>query len=146
MIGKHPEDPTMPLKKGIKALVAEAEAQVDNLAVEQAKALHGRDDVLFVDLRDVRELWREGTVPGSVHAPRGMLEFWVDPDSPYHKDVFASGKKMVFFCQSGWRSALAAKTVQDMGLDNVAHIKGGFSAWKTAGFPVEAKSPPPPKG
>ena len=133
----------MPLKKGIKALVAEAEAAIDNLPVEDAKQLHGRDDVLFVDLRDVRELWREGTVPGSVHAPRGMLEFWVDPDSPYHKDVFASGKKMVFFCQSGWRSALAAKTVQDMGLDNVAHIKGGFGAWKAAGYPVEAKAPPP---
>jgi rhodanese-related sulfurtransferase len=136
----------MPLKKGIKALLAEAEAEIDNLSVEQAKALHGRDDVLFVDLRDVRELWREGTVPGSFHAPRGMLEFWVDPDSPYHKDVFAQGKRLVFFCQSGWRSALAAKTVQDMGLDKVAHIKGGFSAWKQSGAPVEAKSPPPPKG
>jgi rhodanese-related sulfurtransferase len=136
----------MTLKKGIKALVAEAEAEVDNLSVEDAKALHGRDDVMFVDLRDVRELWREGTVTGSVHAPRGMLEFWVDPDSPYHKDIFAAGKRMVFFCASGWRSALAAKTVQDMGLDNVAHIKGGFTAWKSAGGPVEAKSPPPPKG
>jgi rhodanese-related sulfurtransferase len=136
----------MPLKKGIKALVAEAEAEIDNLPIEAARKLHGRDDVLFVDLRDVRELWREGTVPGSFHAPRGMLEFWVDPDSPYHKDVFAAGKKLVLFCQSGWRSALAAKTVQDMGLDNVAHISGGFSAWKKAGFPVEAKSPPPAKG
>jgi len=136
----------MPLKKGIKALVAEAEAEIDNLPIEAARKLHGRDDVLFVDLRDVRELWREGTVPGSFHAPRGMLEFWVDPDSPYHKDVFAAGKKLVLFCQSGWRSALAAKTVQDMGLDNVAHISGGFSAWKKAGVPVAAKSPPPAKG
>jgi rhodanese-related sulfurtransferase len=131
----------MTLKKGIKALLAEAEAEVDNLAVEDARALHGRDDVLFVDLRDVRELWREGTVPGAFHAPRGMLEFWVDPDSPYHKEVFASGKRLIFFCASGWRSALAAKTVQDMGLDNVAHIKGGFTAWKAAGGPVEAKAP-----
>ena len=136
----------MPLKKGITALLAEAEGQIDNLSVEDAKALQGRDDVLFVDLRDVRELWREGTVPGSFHAPRGMLEFWVDPDSPYHKDIFASGKRLVFFCASGWRSALAAKAVQDMGLDNVAHIRGGFTAWKKAGYPVEAKSPPPPKG
>jgi rhodanese-related sulfurtransferase len=136
----------MPLKKGIKALVAEAEAEVENLSVEQAKALYGRPDVLFVDLRDVRELWREGTVPGSYHAPRGMLEFWVDPDSPYHKDIFAQGKKMVLFCQSGWRSALAAKTLQDMGLEKVAHVTGGFSAWKQAGLPVEAKSPPPVKG
>ena len=136
----------MPLKKGIKALLAEAEGQIDNLAVEDAQALQGRDDVLFVDLRDVRELWREGTVPGSFHAPRGMLEFWVDPESPYHKDIFASGKRLVFFCASGWRSALAAKAVQDMGLDNVAHIKGGFTAWKKAGYPVEAKSPPPAKG
>jgi rhodanese-related sulfurtransferase len=132
----------MTLKKGIKALVAEAEAEVDNLSVEDAQALLGRDGVLFVDLRDVRELWREGTVPGAFHAPRGMLEFWVDPDSPYHKDVFAQGKRLVFFCASGWRSALAAKTVQDMGLDNVAHIKGGFTAWKAAGGPVEAKAPP----
>jgi rhodanese-related sulfurtransferase len=136
----------MSLKKGIKALLAEAEAQVENLSIEQAKALHGRTDVMFVDLRDVRELWREGTVPGSIHAPRGMLEFWVDPDSPYHKQDFSSGRKLVLFCQSGWRSALAAKTVQDMGLDNVAHIKGGFGAWKQAGLPVEEKSPPPPKG
>jgi rhodanese-related sulfurtransferase len=132
----------MTLKKGIKALVAEAEAEVDNLSVEDAQALLGRDGVLFVDLRDVRELWREGTVPGAFHAPRGMLEFWVDPDSPYHKDVFAQGKRLVFFCASGWRSALAAKTVQDMGLDKVAHIKGGFTAWKAAGGPVEAKAPP----
>lgn len=85
----------MTLKKGIKALVAEAEAEVDNLSVEDAQALLGRDGVLFVDLRDVRELWREGTVPGAFHAPRGMLEFWVDPDSPYHKDVFAQGKRLV---------------------------------------------------
>jgi rhodanese-related sulfurtransferase len=132
----------VPMKKGVKALVAEAEAQVRTLSVPEALAAHGRDDVLFVDLRDVRELWREGTIPGAFHAPRGMLEFWVDPESPYHKQVFASGKRFVFFCQSGWRSALAAKTVQDMGLEDVAHVHGGFAAWKASGGPVEAKSPP----
>ena len=126
----------MPLKKGIKALVAEAEAEIDNLSVDQAKALHGRNDVLFVDLRDVRELWREGTVPGSFHAPRGMLEFWVDPESPYYKQVFAPNKHLILYCASAWRSALAAAALADMGLPAVSHIEGGFSAWKKAGGPV----------
>ena len=87
------------------------------------------------DLRDIRELWNSGTIPGSVHAPRGMLEFWVDPDSPYHRDVFSSGKKLVFFCAAGWRSALATKAVQDMGVGPVAHIGGGFGAWTEAEAP-----------
>ena len=93
-------------------------------------------NVQLVDIRDVRELWREGGIPGAYHAPRGMLEFWVDPESPYHKELFASGKKFVFFCAGGLRSALAAKTVQDMGLTPVAHIQGGFGAWREKGGPT----------
>src|SRR5690606_39226020 len=94
-------------------------------------------NTVFVDLRDPRELEREGRIPGSLHAPRGMLEFWIDPESPYHKPVFSSGKTFVFYCAAGWRSSLATKTAQDMGLVPVKHIEGGFSAWKEAGLPVE---------
>ena len=92
---------------------------------------------MFVDLRDVRELQREGRIPGAFHCPRGMLEFWIDPDSPYHKDVFQKDGPFVFFCASGWRSALSAKAAQDMGLKPVAHIEGGFNAWRAAGGAVE---------
>ena len=99
--------------------------------------LLGSDDALFVDLRDPRELQREGKIPNAFHAPRGMLEFWVDPSSPYHKEVFASGKKIVFYCQSGWRSALSTKTVQDMGLENVCHIGDGYRGWKDSGAATE---------
>jgi rhodanese-related sulfurtransferase len=97
----------------------------------------GRDDTVLVDLRDPRELEREGKMPGAFHCPRGMLEFWIDPESPYHKPIFAEDKQFVFFCGGGWRSALAAKAAQDMGLKPVAHIEGGFTAWKKAGAPVE---------
>ena len=127
----------MSLKKGFKALLAEAEAEIRTLSVAEARTVHGRDDVVFVDLRDPRELAREGKVPGAFHAPRGMLEFWIDPDSPYYKDVFTPGKTFVFYCQSGWRSALATRTVQDMGLPNVCHIAGGYRAWKESGAPTE---------
>ncbi|MEW6706003.1 MAG: rhodanese-like domain-containing protein [Pseudomonadota bacterium] len=130
----------MALKKTAQQLVREAMAEVRTLSVDEARALHGRDDVQFVDVRDVRELEREGVVPGAMHAPRGMLEFWCCPESPYHKPVFAAeGKQFVLFCAAGWRSALAAKTLQDMGMPNVAHIEGGFSAWKAAGAPVAEK-------
>ena len=95
-------------------------------------------EVLFVDLRDPREMEREGRMPGAFACTRGMLEFWIDPESPYAKPVFAEAKRFVFFCAGGWRSALAAKTAQDMGLENVSHIEGGFGAWKKAGGPVEA--------
>ena len=93
----------------------------------------------FVDLRDVRELWREGLIPGAYHCPRGMLEFWIDPDSIYYRDIFASGKKFLFYCNLGWRSALAAQISQRMGLTPVAHIGGGFDAWREAGGPVAQK-------
>lgn len=123
--------------KGYKSLVAAAEAEIETLSVEDAKALLGAADVVLVDLRDPRELEREGKMPGAFHCPRGMLEFWIDPESPYHKPVFAEDKRFVFFCGGGWRSALAAKAAQDMGLKPVAHIAGGFTAWKKAGAPVE---------
>jgi rhodanese-related sulfurtransferase len=107
--------------------------------------LHGRDDVVLVDIRDPRELQRDGKVPGAFHCPRGMLEFWIDPSSSYHKPQFAQDKRYVFFCAGGLRSALAAQIAQRMGLKPVAHIRGGFGAWKTAGGPVEAPEPPKPK-
>src|SRR5215203_3296592 len=125
----------------VKSMVAEAEKELDNMAVERAIGLHGNEDVLFIDIRDIRELQRDGKVPGAFHCPRGMLEFWIDPQSPYHKDLFAQDKTYVFFCAGGLRSALAAQTAQRMGLKPVAHIKGGFGAWKTAGGPVEMPEP-----
>jgi len=131
----------MPVKKGIKALLAEANAEIETLSVADAMALHGRQDVTFVDLRDPRELDRDGRMPGAFSCTRGMLEFWIDPESPYHKPVFAEDRKFVFFCAGGWRSALAAKTAQDMGLEKVAHIEGGFGAWKKAGGPADGGKP-----
>jgi rhodanese-related sulfurtransferase len=125
------------ITKGFKALVAEANSKIETIPTEAAKALVGKDDVVLVDLRDPRELEREGKIPGAFHCPRGMLEFWIDPESPYHKPVFAEDKKFVFFCGGGWRSALAAAAAQDMGLKPVAHIEGGFGAWKKAGGAVE---------
>jgi rhodanese-related sulfurtransferase len=130
----------MPMKKGYKALVDEAMAQVKTYSVEEAKAKLDNPNVQFVDVRDVRELEREGVIPGAYPAPRGMIEFWVDPDSPYFKPVFGEKKEFIFFCAAGWRSALTTKTVQDMGMENVAHIEGGFSAWKAAGAPVAEKA------
>jgi rhodanese-related sulfurtransferase len=127
------------MKKTVKSMIDDAMQVITTYSVEEAMELHGRDDVQFVDLRDVRELEREGMIPGAFHAPRGMLEFWVDPASPYHKDVFAQDKRFVLFCAMGWRSALATKTLQDMGLPKVAHVEGGFTAWKEKGAPVQAK-------
>jgi rhodanese-related sulfurtransferase len=121
----------------VDALVAAAEREIETLSVGDALAMHGRDDAVFVDLRDIRELDREGRVPGAFHCPRGMLEFWIDPASKYHKPVFTQDKRFVFFCAAGQRSALAAQTAQRMGLAPVAHIGGGFGAWKAAGGPIE---------
>ncbi len=122
-------------------LVAAAEREVETLSVDDAIGLHGRADVVFVDIRDVRELAREGRIPGAFHCPRGLLEFWLDPQSHYHKPVFAEDKRFVFFCAGGLRSALAAQTAQRMGLAPVAHLRGGFGAWRAAGGPVEAPAP-----
>src|SRR5215470_7530445 len=131
------------ITKGFREMLDNAEREIETLSVEDARKLHGRDDVVFVDLRDPRELQREGKMPGAFHAPRGMLEFWIDPASPYFKPRFGEDRTYVFFCAGGLRSALAAKTAQDMGLKPVAHIVGGFGAWKKAGGPVEASSPKP---
>lgn len=122
----------------VHALVAAAEREIETLSADAAIALHRSDEVVFVDLRDIRELDRDGRVPGAFHCPRGMLEFWIDPESKYHKAVFAQEKRFVFFCAAGQRSALATATAQRMGLAPVAHIAGGFGAWKASGGPVEA--------
>lgn len=127
----------MPLKVTHKQLIDQALQDIETLSVDDAAALLNSENVTFVDLRDPRELEREGKIPGAFHAPRGMLEFWVDDTSPYYKDVFGSGNKFVFYCQSGWRSALATKAVQDMGLSNVSHIDEGFRGWKDADAPTE---------
>ena len=123
--------------RGYQAMLADAESRVARVTPVEAQALLGRDDVVFVDIRDPREREREGRIPGAFHCTRGMLEFWIDPESPYHRQVLAEDKRFVFFCASGWRSALAADTAQAMGLKPVAHLEGGFSAWKAAGGAVE---------
>ncbi len=127
----------------VHALVEAAEREIESLSANDAIALHGRDDVVFVDLRDIRELQREGRVPGAFHCPRGMLEFWIDPESKYHKSVFAADKRFVFFCAAGQRSALATQSAQRMGLAPVAHIAGGFGAWRAAGGPIEMPAEKP---
>jgi rhodanese-related sulfurtransferase len=129
------------IKLGIRAMIDAAEREIETMPVEDAIALHGKDDAVLVDIRDIRELNRDGRVPGAVHVPRGMLEFWIDPESPYHKPVLAQDGKYVFFCAGGLRSALAAQTAQHMGMKPVAHIKGGFGAWKKAGGPVDLEPP-----
>lgn len=128
------------MARGYQDYLDEANAEVEAIAPDQAAEMLQSADVIFVDLRDPRELEREGAIDGARHCPRGMLEFWIDPKSPYHKPFFAEQKEFVFFCAGGWRSALAAKTAQDMGLQRVKHIEGGFSAWKKAGLPVSAKA------
>ncbi|MCB1380312.1 MAG: rhodanese-like domain-containing protein [Alphaproteobacteria bacterium] len=122
---------------GHKQLMAEAEAQVQSVSADEVKAMLDREDTVVVDIRDVRELQREGRIPGSFHAPRGMLEFWVDPESPYFKPIFAEDRTFVIHCASGWRSLLATQILQRMGLKPVMNLKGGFAAWKAAGGPVE---------
>jgi rhodanese-related sulfurtransferase len=127
----------MPITKGFRALVDEAMAEVKTYTVPEVLAMLDDPGIHIVDIRDIREL-KEGTVTGSSHAPRCMLEFWVDPESPYHKPMWADeSKEFVLFCGAGWRSALAAKTLQDMGMRNVAHIEGGFAEWVKHGGPVE---------
>ena len=129
----------MPQKitKSVQSMVEAAKREIEELSAEAAVQLAGRVDVVLVDLRDPRELERDGRVPGAFRMTRGMLEFWIDPESVYFKPIFAEDKKFVFFCAGGLRSALAAKTAQDMGLKPVAHVLGGFRAWKEAGGPTE---------
>ncbi len=125
-----------PVTTGYERLVAQAEAEIRTLSVGEAQIAQA-SGALMVDVRDVREVRREGKSPGSYHVPRGMLEFWVDPDCQYHHEALTSAEQLVLYCNLGWRSALAAKTLQEMGLNNVAHIGGGLTAWKEAGGPVE---------
>jgi rhodanese-related sulfurtransferase len=127
------------ITKGVKELCAEAEAEIENISVEAALKLATDTSVQLVDIRDVRELERDGQVPGALHAPRDMLEFWVDPESPYYREAFGQNKKYVLFCAGGLRSALATKRLQDMGFGPVAHVVGGYDAWKKAGGPTEAR-------
>ena len=129
------------ITRSVEDLVAEANREIRTLSVEEAQAMLGRDDVLFIDVRDVRELAESGRIPGARHVPRGLLEFWIDPASPYHKEFFAEDRTFVFYCAVDWRSALCTRVAQDMGLAPVAHLAGGFNAWKDAGGPVK-----PPKG
>lgn len=138
----------MPITVTHKDLIERALAEVATLSIDQAEEQLGDDNVVFVDLRDPRELQREGKIPNALHAPRGMLEFWVDPSSPYFKDIFGEEKNFIFYCQSGWRSALATKAVQDMGMENVSHIGEGFRGWKDSGAEtevVESKRSPSPE-
>ena len=124
------------LKTGSAEMVAAARARIEEVETADLIAMVEDPSVVIVDIRDVRERQRGGYIPGSFHAPRGMIEFWVDPDSPYHKDIFSEDKKFVFHCASGWRSALTVATLQDMGFE-AAHLKEGFSTWEKQGGPVE---------
>lgn len=124
------------ITKGVKALLAEANSLVETMPVEEAKQKVLDENYVFVDLRDIRELQRTGMIPGAFSCPRGMLEFWIDPDSPYHKPVFNQDKTYVFYCASAWRSALSARAATEMGLKPVVHLEGGFSEWAKQGGPV----------
>ena len=125
----------------IKKLCLQAEKEIETLSATKVLAIYNKDNVKLIDVRDIRELWINGTIPGSFHAPRGMLEFWIDEESPYHRKEFSLNKKYIFFCAAGMRSALAAKTAKDMGLKSLAHIKGGYEAWIKANGPTKEVYP-----
>ena len=127
----------MPLTRSAADLVAEARARIREIPAAEALGMFDDDSFQIVDLRDPRELAREGRIPGALHCPRGMIEFWVDPGSPYFKPVFGEDKTFVFHCASGWRSALTVATLKDLGFQNAAHISDGFKGWVAAGGPVE---------
>lgn len=128
------------ITKSVADLVAEAEAEITALTPSQVQArIAGDNPSVLIDIRDVRELSASGRINGAVHAPRGMLEFWADPESPYHRDVFSQNENFVLFCAAGWRSALATKTLQDMGMTGLAHMDGGFTAWAEAGLPIDTE-------
>jgi rhodanese-related sulfurtransferase len=129
------------IHRGIKPMLDEANAQIETMSAADVIAASKRDDVVIVDIRDPREIERDGRIPGAFACTRGMLEFWIDPQSPYAKPVFQEDKKFIFHCAGGLRSALAAKTAHDMGLKPVAHLGGGFAAWREAGGPVQAFTP-----
>jgi rhodanese-related sulfurtransferase len=125
------------IHRGIKSLIAEANAEIETLTASDAIKATQDAGVVIVDIRDPREIERDGRIPGAFSCTRGMLEFWIDPESPYAKPIFQGDHKFIFYCAGGMRSALAAKTAQDMGLKPVAHIGGGFAAWRDAGGPIE---------
>ena len=133
----------MKLKIGYQELIQNAMAEIETLPVEKALEILEDPNSVFVDIRDIRELEREGMIPNALHAPRGMLEFWVDPDSPYYKPIFGEGKKLVLYCASAWRSALATQTLQRMGVPNICHLEGGYSAWQKAQLPIVEKASKP---
>ena len=133
----------MKLKIGYQELIQAAMAEIETLPMEKAQKVLGDPNSVFIDIRDLRELEREGLIPNAFHAPRGMLEFWVDPDSPYYKPIFGEGKKLILYCASAWRSALATQTLQSMGVPNVCHLEGGFNAWKKAKLPIVEKASKP---
>ena len=134
------------IRRGYKSLLEQANDEIETLSAAEAIEAAKRDDVVIVDIRDPREIEREGRIPGAFACTRGMLEFWIDPDSPYAKAIFQQDKKFIFHCAGGMRSALAAKTAQDMGLKPVAHMGGGFAAWRDAGGAIEKWEPKKPKG
>ncbi|WP_425093112.1 rhodanese-like domain-containing protein [Tropicimonas sp. S265A] len=125
--------------KPVADMVAEAKTQITTLSPQEARAAAEAGTALLVDIRDVRELNRDGRIPGAFHAPRGMLEFWIDPESPYHKPALTTDKTLILFCGSAWRSALSVQTLQQMGVENIAEIADGFKGWKAANMPVEIK-------
>ena len=127
------------ITRTVKQMVADANKHVEEISITDARDLVGRDDVLFIDIRDIREVAKTGRVSGARHVPRGMLEMWIDPDTPYHREFFAEDRKFIFYCAGAWRSALAAKTAQDMGLIPVAHLEGGINAWIEAGGPIDPR-------
>ncbi len=135
----------MALKRGFKQLLAEAERKTVGITAADAQARLGDPDTVFVDIRDVRELEREGMIPGAFHAPRGMLEFWVDPESPYYKAVFTPDKQYILYCAADWRGVLAAATLQEMGFERVLHLAGGYAEWKKAGRPTAPRPQPKDK-
>jgi rhodanese-related sulfurtransferase len=130
----------MKLKVGYQELIQEAMSEIETLPMEKAQELLADPHVVFVDIRDIRELEREGMIPNALHAPKGTLEFWVDPDSPYYKPIFGERKRLVLYCASAWRLALATQTLQRMGVPNICHLEGGFSAWKKAQLPTVDKA------
>jgi len=126
--------------KSSQTLVAEAQKDIETLSAEKVKTLYEKKEITLIDVRDIRELWKEGTIEDSKHIPRGMLEFWLDPESSYFKANKVNNiKKMVLFCALGWRSALATKSLVDMGFKNVAHVDGGFDALKKSGLSIATK-------
>ncbi len=127
----------MPVTQHVAEMIAAARLLIDRVSVHEAAELQRLDAAILIDLRDVRELQKLGTVANSFHAPRGMLEFWADPNSPYSKPIFRTDKKLILFCASGLRSALAVRTLQEMGMKNVIDMEGGFTEWRMQDLPVD---------